>query len=485
AVLEASALFDSNEYRTHTRVAAHDDKIYVDLVNEDWQAIEIDSFGYRVVDSCPVKFIRNRGMLSLPIPSTSGDVSLVRNFHNLDERNSILYEAFLIHALDPHGPYSVLNLLGEHGAGKSTLCAISKKIIDPNRAFHRGQPRDERDVMIAAKNGWLLCLDNLSGLPVWLSDVLARISTGAGFSTRELYTDDEELLFSVKRPIILNSITEIATRSDLLDRSIIITLPPLADHNRKIETQFNSEFEDVLPKILAGICGRVSTALKNKSKTVLKSYPRMADFARFVVASDPSAGESFLEAYMDNRQAANDLSLEASVITAPLHEFMIDKDAWNGTATELLECLDDVADEKTKRRKDYPQDGSRLSNILRRLAANFRRAGIDIQFIKQGKERTRIIQIVKAGKSASAAPATSASDDKPKDGTADGQMEFSDSQSTTSSASATTIADGADGESRTFRDSCLRHRMALVPSEFGPICPACFEEIDQELGLTQ
>jgi hypothetical protein len=54
--------------------------------------------------------------------------------------------------------------------------------------------------MIAAKNGWLIALDNLSRVHTWLSDALCRLATGGGFATRELYANDEEVLFDAKRP---------------------------------------------------------------------------------------------------------------------------------------------------------------------------------------------------------------------------------------------------------------------------------------------
>ena len=46
--------------------------------------------------------------------------------------------------------------------------------------------------MIAANNGYLLAFDNLSGLPVWLSDALCRLASGGSFAVRQLYTDQEE-----------------------------------------------------------------------------------------------------------------------------------------------------------------------------------------------------------------------------------------------------------------------------------------------------
>jgi hypothetical protein len=57
-------------------------------------------------------------------------------------------------------------------------------------------------LFIAASNGHVLAFDNLSGLPPWLSDTLCRLTSGGAFSTRRLFTDQDEILFAAARPII-------------------------------------------------------------------------------------------------------------------------------------------------------------------------------------------------------------------------------------------------------------------------------------------
>ena len=79
--------------------------------------------------------------------------------------------------------------------------------------------------MITATNGWCLAFDNLSHLQDWQSDALCRISTGGGWAGRALYTDQDETILDVMRPIALNGIEEVVTRNDLLDRSPIVYLP--------------------------------------------------------------------------------------------------------------------------------------------------------------------------------------------------------------------------------------------------------------------
>src|SRR5436305_515316 len=83
------------------------------------------------------------------------------------------------------------------------LGRLLRSLVDPSVTPLRSEPREVRDLMIAATSGWVVALDNLSRLPQWLSDSLCRLSTGGGFATRELYTDSDEVLFDAQRPALL------------------------------------------------------------------------------------------------------------------------------------------------------------------------------------------------------------------------------------------------------------------------------------------
>jgi hypothetical protein len=114
--------------------------------------------------------------------------------------------------------------------------------------------------MIAATNGWVIGLDNLSHLSVWLSDAICRLATSGGFASRELYTDDEETIFAATRPVVVNGIEELATRGDLLDRAIILYLPAIAEEQRKPEAILWRTFDATRPLILGALLDAVSQA---------------------------------------------------------------------------------------------------------------------------------------------------------------------------------------------------------------------------------
>ncbi len=292
--------------------------------------------------------------------------------------------------LRPRGPFPVLQLHGEQGSAKSTTARVLRELVDPNAAPLRSEPRDGRDLMIAAHNGWIVAYDNVSHLAPWLSDAVCRLSTGGGFATRELYSDTDEVLIDVQRPVVMNGIEDLATRGDLLDRSLILYLPRIRQY--RPEDEFWTAFTNDLPGILGAFLDAVSSALINVINVRLTSTPRMADFALWSTAAELALGleqGSFIEAYDGNRADAHALALEASPLTDSLR--VIAEQGFTGTATELLDRLVDLVGEDVPRKKTWPKTANSLSGALRRLAPNLREIGIDIGFQRTGPKRQIVI----------------------------------------------------------------------------------------------
>lgn len=389
SLLEAMARFDGPEIEVFSRLGEHDGAIYLDLADADWRVVEITPSGWKVLDRAPVRFWRPRGMLPLPAPQPGGSWERLGEFVNLGTSvGQRLFVSWLLGALRPRGPYPILVLHGEQGTGKSTAAKVIRELVDPNMAAIRSEPRDERDLVIAATNGWVVSLDNLSRLPSWLSDAICRLATGAGFGTRTLYSDSDETLFSGARPMVLNSIGEIATRGDLLDRSIILELETIQEGARRTESEFWREFQAARPLLLGALLDAVSAALANAHNIHVDHLPRMADFGKWVAAAEPSLGwetGSFLAAYRENRGAANEMALDASPIAARICELA--QARWEGTASALLSDLSNSVDEKVQRLPSWPKDGRGLSNRLRRIAPNLRGAGVEVEFTKPHGKR--------------------------------------------------------------------------------------------------
>jgi hypothetical protein len=394
-LLEAKALFEGVERSVHVRLAEDGGKIYLDLCNPMWQVVEIGNESWSIISESPVRFRRSRGMLPLPAPEQGGNVAQLRGFLNVDEAAWRLILAWLVSALRPRGPYPILALFAEQGAGKSTVGRLLRDLVDPNSASLRAEPKSGRDLMIAASNSWCIAFDNLSYIPPWLSDALCRISTGGGFATRELYTDQDEIIFDAQRPALLTSIEEVATRSDLLDRCLIVRLPTIPEERRRSEAELYEAFEKVRPQILGALLDAVAVALRRLPTIQLPGLPRLADFALWATAAETAFGwplGTFMDTYEENRKSANDVALEAAIIAQPLLELLEAEGGWSGRASDLLGPLENRVTEQIKRDKAWPKNPQSLASHLKRLAPNLRALGWIVEYDRTSQKRTWTIR---------------------------------------------------------------------------------------------
>ncbi|GEM_PF-2081521 len=392
SVVEAMAQFRGAERRVHLRVAEHVGNIYVDLCDPSWRVVEITPDAWRVIESkdSPVLFTRRGGMLGLPEPVQGGELNELRPLANCQGKDNddtwTLIASWLAMGFNPHGPYPILSVGGEQGSGKSTTSRMLQRIIDPNAGDLRGVPKEERDLMIAANNCWLMAYDNLSGVSQDISDRLCRLATGAGFGTRTLHTNDEETIFCARRPILVNGLSDI-TYSDYLDRNVSVYLHQIPDDKRRDEKIIWSEFDRSRPQILGALFSGVSHALKHQASVKLARKPRMADFAIWASATEEGLGlakGAFTTAYEGNRAAAHEVALDTSP-AVEIREF-VEKMAnpeWEGRSSDLLQALNTMLKNKDKEfdpqtKQYWPKGPNKLTEALRRMTPNFRAVGIEI-----------------------------------------------------------------------------------------------------------
>jgi len=420
-VLEARAQFESPQATLPLRVAEFQGRIYFDLCNPEWQAVAISSEGWQMIDNPPVMFRRAKGMRPLPLPTAGGSINLLRSLINVgSDENWILCISWLVAACRAKGPYPILILQGEQGSAKSTMERVLRRILDPSVALVRTPPREDRDLLIAANNSWVIAYDNLSGIPQWLSDSLCRLATGGGFSTRELYTNSDEVFFDVMRPVILNGIDHLAERADLADRALILNLPHIPDNDRKDEEHLYDDFERALPQILGALFTAVSVAIKRMPQIRLATMPRMADFAIWATAAEPALGlseGSFMDAYRGNRADTIQETVEADVVGTAILALMGQLDVsigaldWEGSCKELKFELEKFTDEAVKKSRVWPQTPRALSSRLRRLVTFLRESGINITFHGKGAKGQRTLSITRTMAPCTATNATSAAAD--------------------------------------------------------------------------
>lgn len=193
--------------------------------------------------------------------------------------------------------------------------------------------------MISAKHAHLVAFDNLSAIPTWLSDSFCRLATGGGLATRQLYTDEKQMIFQACRPVLLNGITELAERGDLLDRVVNLHLPPIPAGLRKNEADFWNEFEAAKPRVFGALLDVLSKVLQRVKDVHIPNLPRMADFAVWATAAEEALGfgsGEFFAAYERNRTESSLHALECSPAASEVINLARDCAPWEGTHSELL-----------------------------------------------------------------------------------------------------------------------------------------------------
>ena len=384
--LEAKAIFEGDEIPVHIRTAGDSwREIFFDLGTSDYSAVRITPGSWVIIDRPPVRFYRPprlRGYQAEPISGSDIEEEL-RPFLNIETENQwILLLAFITDSMrpSPEKVHAVVN--GQQGSGKSDTCKLIKRSVDPNAAELRSQPKEERNLAIAAQNDYLLVFDNSSSISGDLSDAYCGLSTGRAFSTRALYTDTEETTIDALRPVVLNGITDFVNRSDLMDRSIFLSLPVIEEEDRIPEMEYWKKFYEREGKILGALFDIIAEAMRHYPEDT-PPLPRMTEFSKWGIALEKAMGwpeGAFLDAYRENRNSSNELAIEGNPVAKEVRKLVRTMGYWSGTASELLNTLNENAAEEVTAGKYWPSNARWLSDRLKRAAPNLRGVGVDVIF---------------------------------------------------------------------------------------------------------
>jgi hypothetical protein len=473
STLSAKAQYQAPLNKVYRRTALRAGKVYIDLGDAAWRAVEIDVGGWRVIAAPPVRYIRSSASRALPVPLQGGSIDPLRNILNLrDGGDFVLVISWVLTTLASDGPFPILVINGEQGSSKSTFSTIIRSLVDPNAAPVRSMSRNEQELFVASQHSRVLAFDNLSGITPSMSDALCRVATGGAFAARKLYSDGDEVLLTAKNPILLNGIAGTVTRADLADRSMFVKLMPIPDEKRRPIAEVQREFEATHPAIFGALLDAVSEGLRRIDTVALPHPPRMADFARWATACETALWPegTFQQAYTKNVDAAVDDMIDDDPVASALRDLMHISDHWEGTASELLSALSATAGTHASARShDWPKTPRALSECLKRSETVLRKIGIRIERRKEGKSRDRILLISRSGRSiadpeiskvpsaSSASSATAENANGSNEITAEAWRAQTNEADAAAALSATTVrrkhlktneADGADGIER-------------------------------------
>ncbi|MGH7641633.1 MAG: hypothetical protein ACRENX_01215 [Candidatus Dormibacteria bacterium] len=421
------AQFSGLDRPVYLRAARLDDgRICIDLGDPDWTAAVVGPGGWSI-EPHPVRFRRPPALRPLPVPVRGGSIDELWDHVNLrDPSDQRLYTVALTAVLFPGVPCPVFLFVGEHGTAKSAGAEVVRALTDPVVAPLRALPKDRQELAVAARSGWCLVFDNVSGLPAAMSDAICQLTTGGGSGARQLYSDDEEAVINAQRPVIVTSIEAVATRGDLGDRAVTIEFPPITEERRRTDREFRVGLQTASPRLFGAVLDLLSGALRELPNVAETSPIRMADFYELGVACERALDwppGSFRRDCVESAGAATESALGASplpphlVRIANAEEGFITPEGgvrrgFEGTAAQLLRRLNEPGEstEDERRARSWPSDPTRLGGWLRRLAPGLRAQGIEIEQDRHGHGRRRLVRIYPSNlpETASAASAASA-----------------------------------------------------------------------------
>jgi shikimate kinase len=386
ATLNGIAKYEGAEREVFIRCAKIDGGYMIDLCNDEWQAVKVTAQGWQIINNPEVRFIRSGTATALPTP-TKDNLDLLWKYVNVKESERLLMLAYMLESWRPETPFVLLLLVGEQGSGKSSTHRATRQLSDPNSIPLRSAPKTVQDIFVSAGANWQASFENMSNLSAAMQDALCTICTGGGFAARKLYTDGEESVIEVKRPVIINGISRVVNRPDLIDRTIALDIPRIADKDRKKESEIAKEFEEDSPAIFAGLLGLFAKTLKELPNINIEKPPRMADFTYLgeAICKALSINEIFFALYKENRKDSLAHSLDSSPAALAIQEMMKDREPtpWTGTLKELKIILDDRYHQDGE---GWPKSPKGLSEVLRRMAPALKEHGVELEFSSRKRD---------------------------------------------------------------------------------------------------
>jgi hypothetical protein len=391
--LSGLATFKGEELTLHTRSAWEHGHLWYDNGKGE-PAILISPGSWKVTPKYPILFRRfgHQKLQVWPVKTSVSDVELLYKYVNIkSEQQMLLFTVYLIAAYIPGFPHPLLLLHGPQGAGKSTPMKLLKELIDPSGIQALSQPHNDKEFAQQGHHHAFLFYDNLSTLPTWFSDSLARASTGDGISKRALYTDDDDVFYKLQLPIGINAISQDILKPDLLDRAILLKLNRIEPNERRAERDFWADFDNDKPKILGAIYEIIAQALIIFDKVKLDKLPRMADFARWGCAIAEAIGfeqQDFTDAYQANIDSQNDEAIYASSVAQAIIVLMADLEEWTDTPSRLLGALTKIAlEQNLETDRTWPKSPVWLTRRINEVEPNLKSRGIEIDHYSTAEGR--------------------------------------------------------------------------------------------------
>ena len=401
-LLNSRAIKMGRKRNLSVRITKFGDYIYYDL--GDSRAVRISENDYSLIDDVPILFRgQNRDLnepQEEPVPFDLAEIEdlwQLKGFLNIgDEDQKTL---FILHVAsmmipDIDVPASILH--GAYGSGKSRAMIYTKRLIEPVKKggeLERGkQIKNVDEFEVNASQTRLLCLDNLSRVSEEIQDSLSVYVTGGRATKRKLFTDTGRVQMYLRGIAMLSGLSNVVTKPDLLNRSLIFNFPSLTESTQIEESELDATFKNLKPRILGAIYKTISCAIpvyrELKNVSVMNHCGDWQRWLTAIASVHGISGDEIRRILRANKKLQNEQAIDESPVAGLVIEFMSGRDSYSGSTSDLY---DDLGSQVSELPRNFPKNPNSFGRKVREVQTDLINEGFEIEFKRTNKKREIVI----------------------------------------------------------------------------------------------
>ena len=402
--LEVMAFENKLSYMLSNRICKHEDAIFYDLSESENLCVMIKDGITKIKPTPKMLFKRTNIQADQVKPNFSVDETslskmLKKHLNIPSKKLRDLYSIWLVSSFFPDIQHMILAVYGEKGSSKSTLLQRTVQIIDPviKGAELNSLPK-KSDLELRLGASLVTAFDNVSSRQLkYISDLFCQSVTGSVAVKKMLYKDTDLISTDLKSIVLLNGTELVISRSDLIERAILIPMKKLSGDKIQNENDMESAFRAELPHILGACLKLVAKASDDIVPITTGHKTRIASFYDTAILVGRAMG--FEDEYTDellmlNGKRGNRETLKNDVMIECLLKLIGENREYRCSMTDLLYRLKEVGKLYNIPLSEFPAISNKLRTRLNMVQSNLKEEyGITYSIHNMGKyKEIRITQ---------------------------------------------------------------------------------------------
>ena len=358
----------------------------VSITKDDWDFLN-------KADDTTKKFVTSDYSLPQVKPKRTDEspLTLLRPYLNVDDNQFKLFVVWLCQALSA-GSHHALLLLGDKGSGKTSLCNLIMKLLNPFEFTVTHMPSKVEDLLVLLHNAPVCAFDNIEDISIQVSNVLCEAVTGSTMTKRSLYTNNDLSISKFHNTVILNGIEIAPPKDDLKERLLFLNLQKFTSDNIIREDELWENFEKDRPYILGSIFSTLSDAMKRTDEPMPTYKPRMLRSFQEMVLIARALGipdDEFVQIYDNNVKALAQLGKTTPVVVSAVKEYLCKHDG-RKIVKASEQMYKDVYNSFSGDKTSFPNSASQFSKALEEYQADLRKENIRLFIDDTGAQGSTI-----------------------------------------------------------------------------------------------